>query len=418
MSRVGETAAVDFGGSVNTVTELNAKQLLCEHRPRQPYDVVMAVTSTTGEVGSPPDDRVRAALDGLRSAPGSGDGSAALRIADAKAVLDDAWSMLAEVLAERSTPEAVALLDKLRCLSDIDQLMLRTQTASQLGEVLTRLEKANCSVRGLVEMAPDLIGELGFDRAIISRIDEGVWIPERVYVADDPAWADVINRVGHDHPQPLTPGLMESKLVRRRQSVIVYDVQENSRVHQAIAKESRSRSYVAAPLMSGNRVIGILHGDRYLQGRDTDDADRVTLMSFAQGLQLALSRAAVVEQLQNLGNTLRGAAAGLDTALDAFAALPSDPTHQDLVYGESPTLRLPPRQFASNTAAQDVRSVLTDREFEVLELVALGRTNAAIASQLVISEGTVKQHVKHILRKLRVGNRAEAVSRLYQHTEA
>ena len=34
--------------------------------------------------------------------------------------------------------------------------------------------------------------------------------------------------------------------------------------------------------------------------------------------------------------------------------------------------------------------------------------------RLVVSEGTVKQHVKHILRKLRAGNRAEAVSRLYE----
>jgi DNA-binding NarL/FixJ family response regulator len=374
----------------------------------------MAVTSGFDSL---PEERVRAALDGLRAATGSRDGSAAIRMADAKAVLDDAWSMLAEVLAERSTPEAVALLDRLRCLSDIDQLMLRTQTANQLGEVLTRLEKADCSVRGLVEMTPDLIGELGFDRAIISRVDEGVWIPERVFVADDPEWADEINRVGHDHPQPLTPGLMESKLVRRRQSVIVYDVQENSRVHQAIAKESRSRSYVAAPLMSGNRVIGILHGDRYQQGCDTDDADRVLLMSFAHGLQLALSRAAVVEQLQTLGNTLRGAAAGLDTALDAFASLPSDPSQQDLLSDEPPASRPVSHQFASGSAAQDVRSLLTNREFEVLELVALGRTNAAIASQLVISEGTVKQHVKHILRKLRVGNRAEAVSRLYQQRE-
>ena len=40
-----------------------------------------------------------------------------------------------------------------------------------------------------------------------------------------------------------------------------------------------------------------------------------------------------------------------------------------------------------------------------------GSTNAAIANELVISEGTVKSHVKHILRKLRASNRAEAVSR-------
>jgi Bacterial regulatory proteins, luxR family len=49
--------------------------------------------------------------------------------------------------------------------------------------------------------------------------------------------------------------------------------------------------------------------------------------------------------------------------------------------------------------------VLTRREVEVLELMAQGRTNAAIASQPVISEGTVKQHVRHILRKLRAQRR-------------
>ena len=37
--------------------------------------------------------------------------------------------------------------------------------------------------------------------------------------------------------------------------------------------------------------------------------------------------------------------------------------------------------------------------------MATGMSNARIAAQLVISEGTVKQHVKHILRKLRAGNR-------------
>jgi DNA-binding NarL/FixJ family response regulator len=57
-----------------------------------------------------------------------------------------------------------------------------------------------------------------------------------------------------------------------------------------------------------------------------------------------------------------------------------------------------------------VDPTLTRREVEVLRLMAAGDTNARIATRLVISEGTVKSHVKHILRKLGAANRAEAVS--------
>ncbi|MBE7196031.1 MAG: LuxR family transcriptional regulator, partial [Gordonia polyisoprenivorans] len=53
---------------------------------------------------------------------------------------------------------------------------------------------------------------------------------------------------------------------------------------------------------------------------------------------------------------------------------------------------------------------LTARELEVLALLAQGRTNGAIAHELVISEGTVKQHVKHVLRKLQAANRSEATA--------
>jgi LuxR family transcriptional regulator, regulator of acetate metabolism len=56
-------------------------------------------------------------------------------------------------------------------------------------------------------------------------------------------------------------------------------------------------------------------------------------------------------------------------------------------------------------------TLLTSREHEVLALLAEGASNAAIAARLVISEATVKSHVRHILRKLRAANRTEAVIR-------
>ncbi|HJS93947.1 MAG TPA: helix-turn-helix transcriptional regulator, partial [Solirubrobacteraceae bacterium] len=54
---------------------------------------------------------------------------------------------------------------------------------------------------------------------------------------------------------------------------------------------------------------------------------------------------------------------------------------------------------------------LTARELDVLRLLARGQTNLEIAHALVVREGTVKYHVKNILRKLGATSRADAVSR-------
>lgn len=54
---------------------------------------------------------------------------------------------------------------------------------------------------------------------------------------------------------------------------------------------------------------------------------------------------------------------------------------------------------------------LSQRELEVLHLIALGRTNQEVAGQLVVSRGTVKAHTASIYRKLDVANRTEAVAR-------
>ncbi|MCI0519320.1 MAG: response regulator transcription factor [Chloroflexi bacterium] len=65
-------------------------------------------------------------------------------------------------------------------------------------------------------------------------------------------------------------------------------------------------------------------------------------------------------------------------------------------------------------AAQNADRVISNRELEVLQCLAQGKTTAHIAHQLFISENTVKTHVRHIMEKLDASNRAEAVSKAVQ----
>jgi DNA-binding NarL/FixJ family response regulator len=63
----------------------------------------------------------------------------------------------------------------------------------------------------------------------------------------------------------------------------------------------------------------------------------------------------------------------------------------------------------------DALATLTARELEVLRLIGRGRTNQEIASELVVSAGTVKTHVHHIFAKLDLRNRAAAVIFAIEH---
>jgi len=67
-------------------------------------------------------------------------------------------------------------------------------------------------------------------------------------------------------------------------------------------------------------------------------------------------------------------------------------------------------EVAAELASHAADDALTEREIEVLSLIAAGNSNKLIADRLSISEDTVKGHVKRLLSKLGVNDRTHAVT--------
>ncbi|SCX08150.1 LuxR C-terminal-related transcriptional regulator [Mycolicibacterium fluoranthenivorans] len=276
---------------------------------------------------------------------------------------------------------------------------------------LSRLHGVD-SVEQMLERAPAELAKCGFDRVIVSRVEESTWWVENVHVRADPEWASEIARVGRENPAMIDHLLIESEIMRRRAPVLVRDAQHDPRINAAIGQASLSRSYVAAPIMPDGRIIGMLHADCYNSRRHVDEEDLAVLWMFAEGFGYAFQRTALSERLRGARDEIQRMARDIATAADDLCTART-------VLG-APRLRADqndaPPVAVSLAANSSIETLLSRREIEVVSLMAEGMSNGAIATHLVISEGTVKTHVKHVLRKLKASNRAEAVFRYMRMT--
>jgi DNA-binding NarL/FixJ family response regulator len=125
----------------------------------------------------------------------------------------------------------------------------------------------------------------------------------------------------------------------------------------------------------------------------TDDHVAQALRAGASGFLL---KDATPEQLIHAIRVVAGGEALLDPAIT-----------RNLIRRVLPALTTPeaPPRF----------DALSDRETQVLRLIAQGMTNAEIAALLVVSEATVKTHVSRLLAKLDLRDRVQAVVAAYQH---
>jgi DNA-binding CsgD family transcriptional regulator len=254
---------------------------------------------------------------------------------------------------------------------------------------MTRLSSLD-SVARLVSAAPrEACRAVGFERAMLSHIRGDRVSFASVSFEADPVMAADFARLARAVRPRLDRCAPEHEAVVRQMPVLVRDAQTATGLFRPLTHVARTSAYVVAPIVRDGHTVGLLHADHFGVKRDLDELDRELLWTFATGIGWAMDDIA--------GRGLRRAReeAGEDA-------------------GGEPLLsagRLGAGELDGELSGAPGRlATLTARELEVLHLMSEGASNASIGEALVISQATVKSHVRHILRKLGAANRTEAVS--------
>lgn len=273
--------------------------------------------------------------------------------------------------------------------------------ARRVDEALERL-RALPTIHELERAVPSELGMAGgFERVLYSRVEGSMWRPvswQTETVLDGAAQARFREFFRGPEIQ-LVGGSVESEVIRRRMSALVSDADAAIGGVAPVIGVVGSNFYIVAPVIAGDQVVALVHADTE-GGRGLTETDRIAVQAFADGLGLALERLGLQQQLIEQQQRITQA---LEVASRTVEAVGSAPVRIAVESND-----VAPAAAASSAPAYTAR--LTDREREVFELLVAGATNGQIADRLTVSETTVKSHVKHILRKLHVTNRAEAIA--------
>ena len=304
--------------------------------------------------------------------------------------------MAVPALPSDGAPEWVSVLVELQQLQRelIEQRYLRRADGlERVGEAVRRLGEVGSPAGVLARSAAELGGSSDFDRVLISRVHEARLRPLATWSSDDRPEARGVLGELRGRSLPLGYPLVEAEVAQRNEAVIVTVADSGPRALPDLAKTLNWHAYAVAAIALEGKTVGLLHADR-AGGPALDELDLELAALYANGLGQAFERAVLREKLQRQRRQLRSAAQWIN---GQTLRLSAEETPRDTAD--------PPRDDA------ELAKILTPRELEVLRLIARGLSNRAIATALMVGEGTVKYHVKNILRKLQARSRTEAVSR-------
>jgi DNA-binding CsgD family transcriptional regulator/GAF domain-containing protein len=289
--------------------------------------------------------------------------------------------------------ELTALLDDLRQLNRelIEQAYVRLcDGRERVLEALSRLGERGSPGAILAGAGAELGASCEFDTVLISRVLERRLAPAALWSrAGDAESAALLAELSTRELQLAYP-LVEEEVAQRQQPASVSLATGRSRAPAALVELLGLESYVVAPVTLEGATAGLLHAGRRSDRPPVDATDLELAGLFAAGLahtfERAMLRAQVGRQVAQLESASRWIATRAGELTSRAATTSSD-------------------------SGPDLSELLTPRELEVLRLIAEGRSNRSIATALLLGEGTVKYHVKNILRKFGARSRTEAISR-------
>jgi DNA-binding CsgD family transcriptional regulator len=301
-----------------------------------------------------------------------------------------------------TTAEILITILRLQCeLLDHD-LARRVKSMSEIRQALGYLR--GLPPRKMIHAAPEVLSrELDFARTLISIVRGSLWLPQHLHIEEeraDPHGRQFLEYIIDRHIQ-LADAPLETELVRKRCGVFAPSPIDDKRTFKELVEASGCFGYIAAPITVQGRAIGILHVDRPEPHGIVTMDHLEQLEAFAECLSVAFESAALEEKAAQQRVEVDNVCGNVDELLSQSARS---------VLWSLPGAASGSRHDAYYRGDQPAVSALTSREREIMSHVATGATNGQIAQCLVISEGTVKSHLKHIAKKLNTSSRAAAVA--------
>ncbi len=267
----------------------------------------------------------------------------------------------------------------------VRQALSKLRTSESLAELYERATRALCQ-------------SCGFGRAVLFRLQGPEMVPESVYFTDDPAWAEDFYRRAQTDRMRIDYDIVETEMISTRAPMIVPEAQSNPRGFKPLVVASKTRSYVAAPLIPQNMLIGFIHADRYFEDRDVDELDRDMLGTFAEGLGYAIHRTTLLERVATQRAQIHRLRSIVDEMVTKVSAAVTV-LDADVEAGPTaPALTVP-------------RFEINRREDAILRLLDEGASDDEIATRLEIPRTSVDWHLDQLMDKLGAGTPTAAVSR-------